>query len=541
MPNRLRSLTVLFLICTLAFNSFAPAFAQQAVTFTVTAKSIRGRSAPNGTAPVVYSFFQNQTFNVLGRNEDGSWIRLQVAGPADAWVLAANGKVTGDVMTLPILPPTPYTPPSSTTGGGTSSGGPATSSGTVAVAEITIIEKSVRVRNFPSLTGAIIAQAKKDQKFTVRGRTQDALWVKIDLPGFSGEAWIWASTGKLSVRNVRELVVVTPSQPASGPAPAPSAPSVPSGPVAATPGGFELGGQVQDFRFPDLMKSAGMTWVKRQMYWSPGAGVDVGMINDAHNKGFKMLVALVADAHHMAGGTNFDAIASYAGQIAAAGADAIEVMNETNLDRSWPRGELDPARYVELLKKAYAAIKAANPNTLVISSAPSPTGAQSVFGADRVINDDNYLRGMAAAGAVNYMDCIGIHYNEGMVSPTRSSGDPRSDYYTRYYPTMVSLYYNTFGGRKKLCFTEIGYLSHEGYPPLPQQYDWGNSISVGQQAQWLAEAASLARGSNIVRLMIVWNVDFTTFDSDPQAAFGIVRPGGGCPACNTLGRVMGTQ
>jgi hypothetical protein len=38
--------------------------------------------------------------------------------------------------------------------------------------------------------------------------------------------------------------------------------------------------------------------------------------------------------------------------------------------------------------------------------------------------------------------------------------------------------------------------------------------------------------------MIVWNVDFTTFGSDPAAGYAIVRPGGGCPACSALAGAM---
>ena len=70
---------------------------------------------------------------------------------------------------------------------------------------------------------------------------------------------------------------------------------------------------------------------------------------------------------------------------------------------------------------------------------------------------------MAAAGAASYMDCVGIHYNEGILPPTATSGDPRgnSGHYTRYFPTMVNLYASVFPN-KPLCFTEIGYLT----PPV---------------------------------------------------------------------------
>jgi hypothetical protein len=146
---------------------------------------------------------------------------------------------------------------------------------------------------------------------------------------------------------------------------------------------------------------------------------------------------------------------------------------------------------------------------------------------------------MAAAGAASYMDCIGIHYNEGILSPTKSSGDPRQDYYTRYYSGMVSTYYNAFGGARKLCFTELGYLTAEGYGSLPGAFAWAANTTVAQQAQWLGEAANLSKSGGVVRLMIVFNVDFTVWGDDPQAGYAIIRPGGGCPACENLRAVTG--
>jgi hypothetical protein len=175
----------------------------------------------------------------------------------------------------------------------------------------------------------------------------------------------------------------------------------------------------------------------------------------------------------------------------------------------------------------------------VISGAPAPTGAEGAFGADHVWNDNRYLAGMAAAGATSYMDCIGIHYNEGILSPTRSSGDPRQDYYTRYYSGMVSTYYNAFGGARKLCFTELGYLTPEGYGSLPAAFAWAASTTLAQQAQWLGEAASLSKSGGVVRMMVVFNVDFKVYGDDPQAGYAIIRADGSCPACENLRAVTG--
>jgi hypothetical protein len=140
------------------------------------------------------------------------------------------------------------------------------------------------------------------------------------------------------------------------------------------------------------------------------------------------------------------------------------------------------------------------------------------------------------------MDCVGIHYNEGILPPTATSGDPRgnSGHYTRYYPSMVNVYASAFPG-KPLCFTELGYLSPEGYGPLPASFSWASGVSVQNQAEWLAQAANLARSSGRVRLLIVWNVDSTSYGDDPQAGYAIVRPDNTCRACITLGATMGVQ
>jgi hypothetical protein len=64
---------------------------------------------------------------------------------------------------------------------------------------------------------------------------------------------------------------------------------------------------------------------------------------------------------------------------------------------------------------------------------------------------------------------------------------------------------------------------------------------VAEQAQWLGQAVSSAAGDNRVQMIVVYNVDFTNYDpqGDPQAGYAIIRPDGGCPACDTLHNVTG--
>ena len=103
---------------------------------------------------------------------------------------------------------------------------------------------------------------------------------------------------------------------------------------------------------------------------------------------------------------------------------------------------------------------------------------------------------------------------------------------------MLDTYSGAFGGGRRVCWTELGYLTGEGYGGVPPFFAWAANTNLAQHAEWLGRAAALSRSSGKVRLMIVWNVDFTVYNDDPQAGYAIIRPGGGCPACATLAAAM---
>ncbi|GAB4470640.1 MAG: hypothetical protein Kow00124_06980 [Anaerolineae bacterium] len=322
------------------------------------------------------------------------------------------------------------------------------------------------------------------------------------------------------------------------------APVYPAGAIMTTD--FELGGQVNhQIRSADYMRQAGMTWVKYQVAWHPGMDTTAvqAQIEEGHSQGFKVLISVVSQQKYPVGLNVADLLKTLE-VIASYGPDAIEVWNEPNLDYEWPRGEISGANYVRwMLAPAYNVIKSVDPGIIVISAAPAPNGA--FFGeggcsaAGYGCDDWLFLQQMAQAGAANYMDCVGVHFNAGATSPTAGTGhpaDPGYQHYSWYFGGMLQLYGGTFA--RQLCFTELGFLSPEGYGPPPPRFSWSADTSVAEQAQWLAEAAALSRESGRVRLLIVWNVDFTYWGDDPMAGYAIVRPGGGCPACEALGAVM---
>jgi hypothetical protein len=350
------------------------------------------------------------------------------------------------------------------------------------------------------------------------------------------------------VPSQRGVVAGAPTLPVDFPTPIPLPAGMPP-PVtqAGAVGNFELGGQVNhQIYHPDLMRQAGMRWVKFQLAWTPEmppseAGA---LIRQGRQLGFKVLLSITGRDKYPTN-IDIDAYIDFLRGVAYYGPDAIEVWNEENLDFEWPRGQIDGGRYVrEMLAPAFNAIKEINPNIMVISGALAPTGAFYGEGGCSALgfgcDDWLYLQQMAQAGAASYLDCVGAHYNTGATSPSASTGhpaDPGYGHYSWYFGGMLQLYGGTFG--RPVCFTELGYLTGEGYGAVPDRYSWAAANTLADQAAWLAEAAQLSMQSRRVRLMIVWNVDFDYWGSDdPMAGYAIVRPDGRCPACEALDQVM---
>jgi hypothetical protein len=341
-------------------------------------------------------------------------------------------------------------------------------------------------------------------------------------------------------------IVATPQVAATEEVPSAEATLVPR-PQVVNELPIEVGGQVTRFTPETIaaMQSVGMTWVKWQIPYLVDGHIEVyrDRINWSHAAGFKVLLSITGDVSELTTlGEDFYLIyAEFLGQVAALHPDAIEVWNEMNLDREWTRGRISARAYVnDMLRPAYEAIKAADPEVMVISGAPAPTG----FFAGCTGNgcdDDQYYFGMANAGVAQYADCIGVHYNEGILPPTQRGGDPRGEYPTRYFPSMTNRAAAPFRGLGiPLCYTELGYLTPEGYGSLPGNFAWAGGTSIAEQAEWLRQVIELAGADERIAMIIVFNVDFDRYDQeDPQAGYAIIRADGTCPACDAIATLRG--
>ncbi len=560
-----RFLTPLALLILLVMSSTFSA-AQDGGLQTTISQGVRLRGGPGTDWRLLGNLEAGTPINIDGRAPGGGWVRGIVPGGQVGWVVDTAVNATPEqIAALPsVWVDDPFNLPAP-------EGGPApaptaapeqpaeaapaqpAAPSTAGLAEGIPIEVGSRVnlRDTPTRSGAVLATLTPGMTVYVDGRDETQFWVRAALPG-GAKGWAAGQFLVMSAAEVAALPVVTggasaaPAQAggeqagadsAAAPTVIPPAAVVDTAPVR----GFSYGGHVRGLgdQTVNAMRLAGMTWVKFQWRYSAGQNPNdaSGLINEAHSKGFRILLGVVGFPGELNNGGYFDQYAGFVGGVAALGADAIEVWNEMNIDREWPSGSIDPGQYTQLLRAAYNAIKGANPNTMVISGAPAPTG---FFGgcSGAGCDDAAYVAGMAAAGAAQYMDCLGVHYNEGIVGPDQTSGDPRgnSSYFTRYFWGMVNTYNNAFRGARPLCFTELGYLTPEGYPPLPGGFAWAQNVTVAQQAAWLDRAVALSASSGKVRLLIIWNVDFTDYGDDPMGGYAIIRPDGGCPACEALGR-----
>lgn len=472
-------------------------------------------------------------------NQPGSYTISAVFAQGDAVAQLGSLNVNVDAVATPTPTPKP-TAEETATESAEAAAPAATATQAAPVAEIdpggndAVNNIASNFREGPGLGYRVIEVLPAGTRLTLLGRNAASDWYQVRVVDTEREGWLYnnlLSINESVDTNALEVVEVDPPTVGDDPAPPPPPP------IANT--GFELGGQTHTLANPTLMHEAGMDWVKFQHKWGPGDSPDAvaGRIGHAHGNGLKVLLS-IPGAEAYPSSIDFNAYVEFLRGVAALGPDAIEIWNEMNINFEWPEGQIDPNSYVNnMLRPAYQAIKSVNPNVMVISGAPAPTGFDNGVEAWA---DDRYMAGVAAAGGANYMDCIGVHHNAGATSPSATSGHPAgNNHYSWYFIPTLNMYYNTFGGSRPVCFTELGYLSGQDFGGVPSRFSWASGTTVSQHAQWLGEAVSLAGNSGKVRMVIVFNVDFTHWGDDPQAGFAMLRPDGSCPSCATLRGAMG--
>lgn len=309
-----------------------------------------------------------------------------------------------------------------------------------------------------------------------------------------------------------------------------------------------------------LSDFAGFGWIRQQVQWRETEVADRtfgfqeldNIVNTvaAHNK--KLLLSLVKSPDWATGRTGDNGLpqnnADFA-RFARAVAErykgklhAIEVWNEQNLavengGRVTPE---DAGRYVELLKAAYTEIKAVDPTIVVIAGALSSTGVTEV---NTAVDDITYYKAMYSynGGEIkNYMDAQGFHPAAALNPPDTlwpdapgpgcADGNRWCDsrtHYFRHIEDVRQVMVDNGLADKQVWITEMGWATQNNTPG----YEYGNSISLDQQADYLEGALFRTQTQyDYVGVVFIWNLNFAVtwgLAGNPeheQAAFGLLNP-----------------
>ena len=182
---------------------------------------------------------------------------------------------------------------------------------------------------------------------------------------------------------------------------------------------------------------------------------------------------------------------------------AYEVWNEPNLDREWGDRPPDPAAYATLLRASSQAIKAADPQALVISAGLSPTTEND----QHAMPDMQYFQRMYAAGARGSFDVLGVDAEPFKAepcadpasvaqSPQLTNDDPsppdaRRIYALRHVEDVRGLMVQQGDADKQMSIMEMGWTT-DARPNSP--YAWF-AVDRDQQASNLVAAFQCAQQS----------------------------------------------
>jgi hypothetical protein len=305
-----------------------------------------------------------------------------------------------------------------------------------------------------------------------------------------------------------------------------------------------------------LVQDAGFRWVKQEFAWRELEGHAKGawqwetadrMMDQIDAHGLKVIARLgaqpawasslplpeIGPPDRMQDFYDYVyAVASrYQGRI-----EAYQIWNEPNLAREWGNQPPNPAEYTEMLKIGYQAVKAADPQAIVITAGLAPTTRN-----DTVAMPDTYfIQGMYDAAATAYFDALGVHASGYKAAPETDPADVAKDpslnnkdsgpealrrvYCFRHVEDVRALMVRNGDQAKRIVILEFGW-SIDPRPDSP--YRW-HAVTPEQQDKYLQRAYAYAQANwqpwiGVMSLIYIANPRWTM--EDEQTYWSIVYPG----------------
>ena len=391
-----------------------------------------------------------------------------------------------------------------------------------------VTAEQLNIRSNPSTDATVVKLALIGETYTMLGQSGDGQWLELAENG-APLGWAVAEFVAVEERVVEALaeqpanggqMAQQPTQASQGGSTGSFAPATMSSPDYGAQVFVWWREEIRD-RDLDLMKDGGFNWIKQSFSWESIEGAGRGLydwsiadmvVTHANERGLKILARLSLDPDKRgfwAGEppASGDAFAEYAGTLAAryncqAGAlgciQAFQIWNEPNLAREWGGKRPNPAEYVGFLGKAYRAIKAANPNAIVISAGMAPTGDNS----DNAMPDDLFYDQMYQAMGGNsngYFDALGVH-GAGYAAPpeldpAEAANNAKYGGYRffafRHVEDIRAIMEKYGDTAKKIVLLEFGWT----FDPVNPAYKWHGAdagIDMFVQADYLKRAYQYA-------------------------------------------------
>ncbi|MBK8137725.1 MAG: hypothetical protein IPK52_18235 [Chloroflexi bacterium] len=201
---------------------------------------------------------------------------------------------------------------------------------------------------------------------------------------------------------------------------------------------------------------------------------------------------------------------------------AYQIWNEPNLAREWGGFVPSAAEYVGMLAACSTAIRAADPDAILISAGLSPTGNDDAAAR----RDDLYLQDLYDAQFQTYIDVVGAHaagYDAPEVGPDDAvaKGGQRWMSFRRVEDLRKIMIANGDAARQ-MALLEVGWTTN----PIHPDYAW-YAVTPEQQAEYLRGAYAYAaeHWRPWVGLMsAIFLADPTWTENDEEYWFAITQP-----------------
>jgi polysaccharide biosynthesis protein PslG len=276
----------------------------------------------------------------------------------------------------------------------------------------------------------------------------------------------------------------------------------------------------------DKLAAAHVKWVRVDIGWSALEESCQGCfaswytdildttVNAAAERGIKVLGTFWMTPHWASGGGTYYGppndpadyaraarwIASrYRGKIAA-----WEIWNEPNEQYFWD-GSVQ--QYFGLLKAAYPAFKAGDPNAQVVLGGPD-------------YNDTGWLGQLYRMGAKRYFDVLATHPYQGQANDPPEAPDDGNIWRMTHVAAVHALMQQYGDAAKPIWWTEFGWSAH---PNSGSESPWDVGVTPQQQADFLTRSLALAATKfPYVKNVFWYNERNTSLGAVQQDSFGLL-------------------